>query len=117
MPEKRAKRMLDEFRVRDDSNRAKLLHYLALKFGNQVPLQTAMDEAYGTKKGSKQTLKKTVDGLNDIIDARKLGYEIRWVTTRRGKSIGIYEQDNGPSAALTQRATAAQTAAARRTKS
>lgn len=85
--------MLDEFRVRDESHRARLLRHISMKFGHQVPLAELFDETFGKRKGSTQAYNKVKDALEMIIAKRKLGYELIEVETkRRGKSLGIYER-------------------------
>ena len=84
------KKILDQFRVRDDSNRARFLECLYLKIGNQVPLTEVLDHVYGKKKGSMTAFSNVRGSIELIIKRKKLPYEIESHRTKRGLTIGLY---------------------------
>lgn len=89
-------RLLYQFRVREGSQRAKLLAVLGAHSGEQLPYTEVMDAVYGKKKGSKQSFGQLICKIDDTIEARQLPYELRRQRTARGRTIGLYsiEHDN-----------------------
>ncbi len=100
--------ILDEFRVRDDSHRARLLSLLVKRIGKQVPLTEVMDTVYGRRKGSMQAYANVVWNIERIIQRRRLPYEIVRQKKKKGMTIGLYQIESDDSKVITQRATLAE---------
>ena len=100
------RKILDQFRVRDETHRAKLVSFLALNFGKQVPQPVAIDAVYGKRKGSSAAFAKVISSINRIIKERKLPYEIVEQKRQKGKTVGLYNIEK-ETPVVTQRATLA----------
>lgn len=84
------RKILDQFRVRDDTYRAKLVFCLAQNVGKQVSQTVLMDEVYGKKKGSRSAFTKVLTSVQGIIVRRKLPFEIVEQKRKKGVTIGLY---------------------------
>jgi hypothetical protein len=97
----------DEFRVREGSNRAKLLYVFLATIGKQTPILELMDSAYGKNKGSAKALSNDVGFLEKVIRDRKLPYEFVKHKKKQGMTIGLYPVEDKSSKVITTGATIA----------
>lgn len=82
------------FGVRDKTNRAKLINYLFKNKGVEKSISEVSRAVYGKAakaESSKRKLAMVVVGLQDIIDSKKLKFEIR----RENGSIGLFDKGSG----------------------
>lgn len=97
----------DQFRVREESNRAKLLALLCEHFGNQVAASHLLDGVFGRKKGSTKALSDLRGSLERTIVKRKLPYKFVRLKTQKGETIGLYPVEKEDCQIVAGRATLA----------